>query len=437
MTDNGRVVVVGAGLAGLVAARHLAEAGFDVAVYEREPEVGGRVRSTREDGFVFDRGFQVLFTAYPAARRELDYDDLDLRRFAPGVVLARPGHRSILSDPFRDSAAFTETLFNRNITMGDKWRVLRLRRELRNRSPAGIHAGSDRTIREYLTVRGFSARFVENVAEPLYGGITLDRSLSSASEVFAFTFGMLAEGAAAVPAAGMGAIPEQLAAQAREAGAEIHLDSRVVAVEKGDGGAGVEVNGRGVEVDGTGVGGGATVEADAVVVATDPPTAQELTGVESIPTDGRGCATQYYALPFEKDLGIGKRLVANTREEGPNHVAPLSAVAPEYAPDGTTLLSATYLGRPDADDATLADRTREALGGWFPEHSFAELELVHTARVPFAQFAQPPGVFETLPGVRAPGGRVYLAGDFTRDSSINGAMESGRQAARAVRADLQ
>lgn len=430
MTDNSRVVVAGAGLAGLVAARHLADAGFDVAVYEREPEVGGRVRSTRENGFVFDRGFQVLFTAYPAARRELDYDDLDLRRFAPGAVLARPGHRSILSDPFRDPAAFTETLFNRNITMGDKWRVLRLRRELRNRSPEDIDTGPDRTIREYLAVRGFSARFVENFAAPLYGGITLDRTLSSASEVFEFTFEMLAEGAAAVPAAGMGAIPEQIAAQARNGGAEIHLESPVAAVENGDRGASVEV-------DGAGVGVGTTVEADAVVVATDPPTARELTGVESIPTEGRGCATQYYALPFEKDLGIGKRLVLNVREEGPNHVAPLSTVAPEYAPEGTTLLSATYLGRPDADDATLAARTCEALGGWFPEHSFAELELVHTARVPFAQFAQPPGVFETLPGVRAAGGRVYLAGDFTQDSSIHGAMESGRQAARAVRADLQ
>src|SRR6056297_2575727 len=96
------VVVAGGGLAGLVAARHLAAAGHDVTLYEAEETVGGRVRTVEADGFVMDRGFQVLFTAYPAARRELDYDGLDLRYFAPGAVLARPGRRSVLADPIRD-----------------------------------------------------------------------------------------------------------------------------------------------------------------------------------------------------------------------------------------------------------------------------------------------------------------------------------------------
>jgi len=76
---NRSVAVVGAGLSGLVAALELAEAGHEVTVYESEETVGGRVRSTRCDGYVFDRGFQVLFTAYPEARRYLDYDALDLR----------------------------------------------------------------------------------------------------------------------------------------------------------------------------------------------------------------------------------------------------------------------------------------------------------------------------------------------------------------------
>ena len=88
MTDS-RVVVGGGGLAGLVAARRLAEAGFDVTLFERDPDVGGRVRSTHADGFTFDRGFQVLFTAYPAAKRELDYGALDLRAFSPGAVVCR------------------------------------------------------------------------------------------------------------------------------------------------------------------------------------------------------------------------------------------------------------------------------------------------------------------------------------------------------------
>mgnify|MGYP002761040366 FL=1 len=82
------VAVAGGGLAGLVAARHLAESGAEVELFEAEPRVGGRVRSRVVDGYTLDRGFQVLSTAYPAARRELDYDALDLRPFALGATIA-------------------------------------------------------------------------------------------------------------------------------------------------------------------------------------------------------------------------------------------------------------------------------------------------------------------------------------------------------------
>ncbi|WP_269449538.1 FAD-dependent oxidoreductase, partial [Halobacterium sp. CBA1126] len=109
MSDS-RVAVVGGGLAGLTAARHLAADGFDVTLFERNEDVGGRVRSRRGDGFVFDRGFQVLFTAYPAARRELDFDALDLRAFSPGATVCRGDQRSVLADPLREPGALAETL---------------------------------------------------------------------------------------------------------------------------------------------------------------------------------------------------------------------------------------------------------------------------------------------------------------------------------------
>ena len=82
-----QVIVVGAGLAGLVAARRLAASGLRVRVLEQEAEVGGRVRTRNVDGFTVDRGFQVLFTAYPAVRRELDLEALSLRYFSPGATI--------------------------------------------------------------------------------------------------------------------------------------------------------------------------------------------------------------------------------------------------------------------------------------------------------------------------------------------------------------
>jgi monoamine oxidase len=45
-------------------------------------------------------------------------------------------------------------------------------------------------------------------------------------------------------------------------------------------------------------------------------------------------------------------------------------------------------------------------------------------------------VYDRLPGVRAPGGPLYLAGEVTRWSSIQGALESGSRAAAAVEEDV-
>ncbi|MFB6301432.1 MAG: NAD(P)/FAD-dependent oxidoreductase [Haloferacaceae archaeon] len=423
--DGTSVVVSGAGLAGLVAARRLADAGADVTVIERRGAVGGRVRTRERDGFTLDRGFQVFFPAYPAARRELDLEVLDLRRFRPGAVIARGDRRSTLADPLRDPRAAVEALLTPEVPTSDKVRTLLLRNDLRGRSEAEIFSSPDRTVREYLDEWGFSDRYVERFVAPFYGGITLDRSLETSKRVFEFTFRMLSEGRAALPADGMGAIPEQLARHARTAGAEVMTDERVTAVEPSGDGVVVEADGR--------------HEANAAVVATDPPTARDLTGVDAIPTDGRSCVTQYYAIPEHSALDTGRKLVLNADGPSPNTLVPLSEVAPEYAPEERELLCATFLGedaldRP-ADD--LAAATRKALESWYPERSSSNLDRLATDRIEFAQFAQPPGIHDGLPDARDPDGPVYLAGDYTAWSSIQGAMRSGREAAAAVRDDLE
>ncbi|WP_424019542.1 NAD(P)/FAD-dependent oxidoreductase [Halorientalis pallida] len=416
MTD---AVVVGGGLAGLVAARHLADAGRDVTVLERRDAVGGRVRSTREDGFVFDRGFQVLFTAYPAARRELDYDALDLRYFSAGATIANPGRRSVLADPLSSPGDLSDTLFNTDVTLGDKLRLFTLQRELKAADVGTLFDPDERQdVRAYLEDRGFSEKFVENFAAPFYGGITLDRSLSTDAGVFRYTFKMLSEGETAVPADGMGAISEQLADRARAAGADIELGTTVTDLDASEGGVTVETDGE-------------TISADGAVVATDPPTAAELTDV-SVPTETSGCVTQYYGLPGHVELETGKKIVLNARDAEPNQIAPLSAVAPEYAPDDRTLVSATWLGERDESDAELQARGREVLGQWYPERQFDALELLRTDRIDVAQFTQPPGFRADLPAVDAPEGPVVLAGDYTRWSAIQGALESGRVAARKL-----
>jgi len=421
-------VVVGGGLAGLVAARHLADRGAEVTLLERSETTGGRVHTEHVDGYTLDRGFQVLFTAYPAVRRELDLDALSLRRFRPGAVIARPGERSTLSDPLRDPRAATATLFNQDVTTGDKLRLFQHQRRLKRTDPEETLAADDASIDEALADWGFSRKFRDNFAAPFYGGITLDRSLSTSKAVFEYTFKMLSEGATALPAEGMGAIPAQLADRVRAAGATIETDREVTAVDVAAGTT--DANGA-VAVETA----GDRLEADAVVVATDPPTARELTGAAGVPTETVGCVTLHLTLPDTQQLDTDRRILLNAADDRPNQVAPMSEAAPEYAPDGQQLLSATFLGSQEADDAALLEETRETLSAWYPENRFANLAVVGVDRVEAAQFAQPPGFRASLPDVDDHDGAVYLAGDYTRWSAIQGAMESGRRAATAVLRD--
>ncbi|MCG6921348.1 MAG: FAD-dependent oxidoreductase, partial [Acidobacteria bacterium] len=105
-----RVVVVGAGLAGLACALHLSEAGVPVRLFEASDGVGGRVRTDVVEGFRLDRGFQVLLTAYPETQRVLDYAALDLKPFLPGALVRREGRFHELSDPWRRPSRLVSTL---------------------------------------------------------------------------------------------------------------------------------------------------------------------------------------------------------------------------------------------------------------------------------------------------------------------------------------
>jgi phytoene dehydrogenase-like protein len=58
-------VVIGAGLAGLSAALTLQDAGAQVTVLESSDRPGGRVASDIIDGFILDRGFQLINMNYP------------------------------------------------------------------------------------------------------------------------------------------------------------------------------------------------------------------------------------------------------------------------------------------------------------------------------------------------------------------------------------
>ena len=104
------VIVIGAGLSGLACALSLRERGLEPLLLDAADVVGGRVRTDRVDGFLLDRGFQVLQTWYPEARRLLDYDALDLRPFEPGALIRFGGDFHRVSDVWRRPSRLVEMI---------------------------------------------------------------------------------------------------------------------------------------------------------------------------------------------------------------------------------------------------------------------------------------------------------------------------------------
>jgi phytoene dehydrogenase-like protein len=417
-----KVLIVGAGLAGLTCGRELHARGVDVEIMEASDGVGGRVRTDRVQGCLVDRGFQVLFTAYPAAGRQLDQAALDLRRLAPGAIIAHRTHRYILTDPLRDPADGPAAAWSPAVTLGDKLRTARLAVRLRAQSIDELLAGPDTSTLEFLQDEGFSERFINGFIRPFYGGIFLDRSLTTSAKCFKFDFKMLAEGYAALPAGGIGAIPAQLAAPL---GDRVRLNTPVAALLRNDEGA----------VTGVRLADGSERRADAVVIATAAPEAARLTGLP-MPAGQVGTVNLHWV--GSRPVYRGAKIVLNANPRPfVNNVMQITNVAPEYAPPGRHLLSAAVLGTPAGDDATLyaqgmADLQRMFAGDQGALQALAGYTPLALYRIPYSQFAQPPGLHPTLPDNVTPIPHLYCAAEWTEASSQNAAMISGEKAAVAV-----
>jgi phytoene dehydrogenase-like protein len=425
MTE-GTIVVIGAGPAGLACAAQLHQAGLPVAVYEASDEVGGRVRTDRHpDGFVLDRGFQVILDAYPAVRRHIDLDALTLSRFDAGAHVWTGRRLVPLADPLRHLSAALRDLTSTLLLAADKARLAAYALKTRGapwESAREAAGHDDRSTLAELQSEGFSDEFIARFARPFWGGISLDPTLGSTASEFKFTLKVFLQGFAALPAAGVQALPEQLTRKLPASA--IHLNRPVgrIVIEEGRA-AGAIVNGE-------------TVPAAAVVVATDPPAAARLTGIAGIPESGVGCVTVY--LRGRRDPNVGKRLVLDaTGQRAVNHLAPLSAVAPSYAPPGEHLLAAVFVGDTalaEPDDERLIRQAKGDVAVMLG-HDLHDWSALRVTRVPFSQYAQPPGIHSTLPTARTTTPGLYLAGELTIDSSLNGALISGETAAGALIAD--
>lgn len=408
---NEDVIIVGAGLAGLACARTLTAAGIGVQVIEASDDVGGRVRSDHVDGFILDRGFQILLTAYPELYRWFDLDQFDLRKFQPGATIWTGRGFCTVGDPLRSPRDLPSTVFAPIGSIPDKLRLLKLIASVRRGSVPDLLRRKESSTRARLQNFGFSPRIIERFFQPLFAGIQLDPDLEVSSRRFDVILRMLAVGESAVPADGMGALSKELASGLHEGSVRCNeavreVNEKAVILESGE------------ELTGT-----------AVVVATQGPSASKLLG---LPDPG---SRPVAAIWFDSTSAPihNRHILLDGAQSGPmKNLAVLSDVAPSYAPPGKTLCVAAVPGH-SALDPHLEDAVRRQLAAWHPQsHAW---ETIRVDVIPHGQPLQLPPL-DPRRSVRLGAGR-YVCGDHRDTASIQGALFSGRRAAAAVLADLK
>ena len=207
---EGSIFIIGAGVSGLIAARILENHGYSPTIIEATDRVGGRVKTDIVEGYQLDHGFQVMLDAYPKAQEYLNYEKLELQKLIPGAILFKDGKRKSLGDPTRELTMALPTLLNGIGTFSDKLKVLKLNFKLRKKELNSIFNSEEKTTLRYLQDYGFSDAMIQGFFKPFFTGIYLEDQLQTSSRMFEFVFKMFGEGAAVIPRAGIGAIPEQL-----------------------------------------------------------------------------------------------------------------------------------------------------------------------------------------------------------------------------------
>ena len=409
MGTSADVVVVGGGLAGLACAQDLARAGFDCLVLEAADRVGGRVRTDLIDGYRLDRGFQVLFTAYPQVQQRLDLDALQLGYFDPGARTYVDGRFHHVQNPLRRPLGIGRTLAAPVGTFADKVRVARAVADVRSHSVRDLLRRPDTTTMDRLRRAGFSPRAIERLWRPLFGGIQLDPELEVSSRRFEVILRMLVSGRIGLPALGIGAIAAQLGSSLPPD--KVRLNARVASVENGL-----------VRLEG-----GEVLTARAVVLATEGPEAHRLLGARVPDPGSLAAACCWFAAP-EPPLS-GPVLVLDGDASGPmKNLAVVSEVCPSYAPVGRALVAAAVPGHP-ALDPGLEVQVREQLARWFGAAT-RDWDHLRTDIVRHGHPAQPPPLH---PKRRVSlGGGLFVCGDHRDTASIQGAMFSGARTAAAV-----
>ena len=402
-----KIHIIGAGISGIIAALVLENQGYEPVVIDSSDRPGGRIKTDKINGYQLDRGFQVLLTAYPAAQKYLDYDDLDLQFFLPGATIFKDNLKKTLGDPSRNISLLLPTFFSGIGTISDKLNILKLNNLLKNTSVSDIFLKEEKTTLEYLQDFGFSEKIIEDFFQPFFNGIFLETELRTSSRMFEFVYKMFGEGDAAIPKSGIEAIPKQLTSKLKKT--TFLFKTKVQSVEP-----------KKIILSS-----GVVLDTDYTIVATDP--GRIIPSLNKQPKSWKSCDVLYFETENKR---IKKALIGLV--SGNNSL--INNIFYHTSQDQSSkgakeLLSVTVIKKHNLYVSELVKQVEEELEKLckissirFLKHYFIEHALPELKKIKYS--IEPENTMLTKD--------IFLAGDTLLNGSLNAAIISGENAAFGV-----
>jgi thioredoxin reductase len=385
MPSSSDVLIIGAGLAGLSAAITLQEAGRDVQVIDSSDRPGGRVTSDTIDGFICDRGFQLINSKYPALQaldvvKEIDFIP------APRVIeVALGSDRRALGDP---RVAPWTALDKATGTIPEKISLLRF---------LATNPKENQSVEDVLRQSG---SVYTRVLRPFLQGVFLTDPKNVDARYGQSIVKSFISGSPGIPRKGVAELSKALAARVSSITYGVQANSLEGGFTKTSAG---------------------DFKAATVIVATDATTATQLLGLNEVPRMA-GCITWYHAVS-DNPSGNG-RLIVDGQNRGPviNSIV-MSDISSSYAPLGQHLVSTTTdLG------ATESDVRRHLAIVW--GISTHDWQLIAKYEIPAALPIQ--NVGRSLTQTIKVFDNIFVVGDHRAVPSQQGALFSGRLAAELI-----
>lgn len=383
-------VVIGAGLAGLSAALTLQEAGADVTVLDASDRVGGRVGSDLIDGFILDRGFQLVNLNYPEIKRWGIGEELDFKLAPRSVRVSYDQSHVTLGDP-RNSPFSIFSNYSGSLASKVGFLKYLLTAPRANES-----------VEEHLLRCGTSDLY-SRVLKPFLQGVFLADPARVSAVVGREVIGTFISGRSGIPANGVAALPQVLAKRV----ANLQLNTRVEEIR-----GNLLVTNHG------------DITAQKVILATDLTTAGQLLGARQV-TPLLSSTTWYHTTDIAPS--VSAQLALDSQNRGPvvNSIV-ISNLSANYAPAGESLISSTTISH--ASESEVRRHLALLWGASTADWRFLAKYEIHSALPLFAPGAQ------NIKSSRM-SENIYIAGDYLTAPSQNGAMLSGRLAAQELMLD--